>query len=383
MSQELKLLVEWSSPWEEFKTALRPALVRSPKPLAGEARVGLFPYRGMVASWVAEITLFVLFILATKGLESLHPFMPPPPAKYDVIYYTGNELPKTADVGGAQAGRSGRSGGREGHHPTQVIRVARGESLREKVVDAPKLNLPRSDAAVTNLLAYKRVPGPPPAEGMMSSRRPLVAPPVTAVAPAPQLTRNPMRAERSLSASVVPPAPTTENITPLRLPGSHPVEVVPPPISAPEQVTTANPRLTLPAPRVVASRAQRGHARAIEPPDRASAPGDPRKQVMPPPVQLAMPVARTPYGIANAAVVPPPVQIGGAAFRRTPERVRTWQHGGRTPAGAARFGSLSHQPVSGLGGGTGVVPPPPTVSGGSSLAGRGRGNRGAGPRRGG
>ncbi len=354
MSQELKLLVEWSSPWEEFKTALRPALVRSPKPLAGEARVGLFPYRGMVASWVAEITLFVLFILATKGLESLHPFMPPPPAKYDVIYYTGNELPKTADVGGAQAGRSGRSGGREGHHPTQVIRVARGESLREKVVDAPKLNLPRSDAAVTNLLAYKRVPGPPPAEGMMSSRRPLVAPPVTAVAPAPQLTRNPMRAERSLSASVVPPAPTTENITPLRLPGSHPVEVVPPPISAPEQVTTANPRLTLPAPRVVAPPPTEV-TRELSATGPGFGPGDPHKQVIPPPAQLSgntTTASRAASGLGSSEVVPPPVQL--------------------------QSGPMAHQPVDGLGGGTGVVPPPPTIEGGTSLAGRGRGNRGAG-----
>ena len=47
MNDELKLLVEWSSPWEEFITAIRPALGRSAAPLAAETHSGLFPYRGM------------------------------------------------------------------------------------------------------------------------------------------------------------------------------------------------------------------------------------------------------------------------------------------------------------------------------------------------
>jgi hypothetical protein len=353
VNHELKLLVEWSSPWEEFKTAIQPALGRSPKPLAGEAKAGLFPYRGMLASWGAEILLFVLIILVTKGLDSMHPYVPPPPAKYDVIYYTGNELPKTADAGGAQAGRSGRSGGREAHHPTQVIHVARGETVREKVVDAPRLNLPRSDAAVANLLAYKRAPGPPPAEGMMSSRRPVFVPPMAAVAPAPDV-QNRMRSQPTLDSSVVPPAPTAENMAELRLPGSHPVEVVPPPVSAPEQITTANPRLTLPAPRVVAP-APTQVTRELSTTGPGFGPGDPHKQVIPPPAQLSSATAserRAASGLGNSQVVPPTVQLGS--------------------------GSLAHQPVDGLGGGTGVVPPPPTVSGGTSLTGRGRGKQGAG-----
>ena len=109
-----------------------------------------------------------------------------PKPKYDIIYYTGNELPKTEDVGGAEAGRSGRAGGREAYHPTQTIRVARGTTVRETVADAPKLNLPVSNSAVANLLALKALPGPAPAEGMRSSLR---APTLTqmAVAPAPQV----------------------------------------------------------------------------------------------------------------------------------------------------------------------------------------------------
>jgi hypothetical protein len=35
-----KLLVEWSSRWDEFWTAIGPAFRRSPVPLAGEAQTG-------------------------------------------------------------------------------------------------------------------------------------------------------------------------------------------------------------------------------------------------------------------------------------------------------------------------------------------------------
>ena len=93
--------------------------------------------------------------------------------QWDVIYYSGDELPQTQDRGGAQSGKSGRAGGQQAHHRTQTIRVARGDKPREKVVDAPKVNLPHSDSAVANLLAFKPNPGPPPAEGLRSS---LIAP---------------------------------------------------------------------------------------------------------------------------------------------------------------------------------------------------------------
>ena len=171
MNDELKLLVEWSSPWQEFLTAIRPAFARSPEHLAGEARTGLFPYRGMLAGWVLEAALLVAAIVLPAKLAMLRPYEPPPMPKYDVIYFSGDELPRVEDAGGAQAGRSGRAGGHEAHHRTQTIRVARGESLREQVVDAPKLHLPQSDSAVANLLAYKPIPGPAPLEGLKSSLR--------------------------------------------------------------------------------------------------------------------------------------------------------------------------------------------------------------------
>ena len=118
MNGELKLLVEWSSPWQEFVTAIRPALARSPQPLAGEARTGMVPYRGMLASWIVEGAVLALGILASQKLASMQPTVLPSMPKYDVIYFSGEELPRTEDAGGAQAGRSGRAGGHEAHHRT-------------------------------------------------------------------------------------------------------------------------------------------------------------------------------------------------------------------------------------------------------------------------
>jgi hypothetical protein len=348
-----KLLVEWSSPWAEFLTAIRPALGRSPKALAGEAQVGLFPYRGILISWIFEILLLIAVIVVPAKLASLQPYEPPPKPKYDIIYYSGNELPRTEDVGGAQAGRSGRSGGREAHHPTQTIRVARGNTLRETVVDAPKLDLPKSNSAVANLLALKALPGPAPAEGMRSSARTPTLSQV-AVAPAPQIEPDKMKAVPQLNVGVVPPsaaAPQRE-IAQLHLPGSQVMEVVAPPVSAPEQMTNRNPRLTLPAPTVVAPAPIITREAPTMGPGFGA--GDLQKQVVPPTVQVgdASAQRRAVSGIGSASVVPPTVQLGA--------------------------GSAQRSAVGGMGTGTAVVPPPPSVSGGGSFTGQGRGNRGTG-----
>src|SRR3979411_650718 len=99
----------------------------------------------------------------------MRPYVPPQLPTYDVLYYSGDELPRTEDLGGAKAGSSGRAGGKQAHHRSQTIRVARGGSLAPRVVDAPDLKLPPSAGAVANLLAIKPTPGPPPAEGRDSS----------------------------------------------------------------------------------------------------------------------------------------------------------------------------------------------------------------------
>jgi len=400
VNDELKLLVEWSSPWQEFLTAIRPALARSPEALAGEARTGLVPYRGMFASWIVEAALLALAIMLSEAIGRLRPYEPPSLPKYDVIYFSGEELPRTQDAGGAQAGRSGRAGGHEAHHRTQTIRVARGDSLREKVVDAPKLKLPQSDSAVANLLAFKPIPGPAPAEGLKSSLR---VPAITeaAVAPAPDVRndkaqrapmlnanvipptpeaqRDKMRSTPSLNAAIVPPspgAPRRDIFVPI--PGSQAVAVIPPPVSAPEQATNQHPRLTLPAPSVIAPPPTQ-IAREINPRGPGFGAGILQNQIVPPPASMAdaSPAHHAFGGLGNAAVVPPPVQLNGAAT------------GTRAVAGLGNAdvvpppvqvggGSLPHPTMQGLGGGPAVVPPPPAVSGGGSLSGLGRGNRGGG-----
>src|SRR6185312_4937907 len=85
----------------------------------------------------------------------------------------------------------------------------RGGSLREKVVDAPNLKLPVSNDAVANLLAYKPIAGPPPAEGLKSSLRSPGAPDMQVVAPAPNVQQQAMRSSPSLSTpAVVAPSPS-------------------------------------------------------------------------------------------------------------------------------------------------------------------------------
>ena len=352
MNDAPKFLVEWPSRWDEFRTAIRPALGRSPERLAGEAQTGLFPYWGILISWALELAFLIAIIVIPAKLASMRPYEPPPKPKYDIIYYSSNELPKTEDVGGAEAGRSGRAGGREAYHPTQTIRVARGSMVRETVADAPKLNLPVSNSAVANLLALKALPGPAPAEGMRSSLR---APTFNqmAVAPAPQVADQ-MRAAPNLNPGVVPPsaaAPQRE-VSTLRLPGSQAIQVVAPPVSAPEQIANMNPRLALPAPNVVAP------APTITRETTPTGPGfgaeQLEKQIVPPPVQMssASGERRAVSGFSNAAVVPPTVQLGA--------------------------GSAQRSMAGGMGSGTAVVPPPPSVAAGGSISGQGRGNHGSG-----
>jgi hypothetical protein len=346
-----KLLVEWSSRREEFLSALRPALGRSPQRLAGEAQTGLFPYWGILISWGFELALLVAIIVIPAKLAIMQPYEPAPKPKYDIIYYSGNELPKTEDVGGAQAGHSGRAGGREAYHPTQTIRVARGSTVRETVADAPKLNLPVSHSAVANLLALKALPGPAPAEGMRSSQRaPTLA--QMAVAPAPQVLDQ-LRTAPILNPGVVPPsaaAPQRELVA-LHLPGSQAVQVVPPPVSAPEQMTKLNPTLALPAPSVIAPAPT--ITREVTPMGPGFGADQLQKQIVPPTVQLGTSAEhRTVSGLGSNFVVPPTVQLG------------------------AGFGQRSM--AGGMGSGTAVVPPAPSFAAGGSITGPGRGNRGTG-----
>ncbi len=399
---ELKLLIEWSSPWREFVSSIRPALATSPKRLAGEARTDVPAYREMAISWAAEAILILLAIVIPARLAVMRPYQAPVMPKYDVIYFSGDELPQTEDRGGARAGTSGRAGGHEAHHRTQVIRVARGETLREKVVDAPKLDLPTSLSDVANLLAYKPVPGPAPAEGLQSTMR---APSLDSgvVAPSPKALRERLgRPAPALSATAVPPSPSAPvHITPAHVPGDQMLSVIPPPVSAPEQVTNLQPKLTLPAPSVVAPPPS-AVSRELRP-GPGFGPGDPSKQIVPPTVQLgsASPQRNAYGGLGNANVVPPPVQLNGATSNRTgiaslgngnvvapPVQVNGSSSGRSRVAGLGDAnvvpptvqvgggGTLRSSNATGFGGAPTIVPPAPNAS--SSLSGLGHGNRGGG-----
>ncbi|MEY2411670.1 MAG: hypothetical protein QOD84_276 [Acidobacteriaceae bacterium] len=378
MSDAPKLLIEWSSPWEEFRSAIRPALGRSPRPLAGEARAGLIPYKGMLFGCLLQITLLLAVLILQQKLAPMHVYVPPSAHKYDVIYFSGDELPKTEDASGAQAGRSGSAGGDEAHHASQTIRVARGTTVREKVVDAPKIDLRRTDSAVANLLAYQAVPGAPPVSGLRSSMR-VQELPQSAIAPSPEVEREKMRESRALSPSVIAPAPAAPNteIAKMRLPGNQTAQVVPPPVSAPEQVTNTKPRLTLPAASVIAPAPDQlirervnGSGLGTEelrtqivPPatqlgsagqQRHSSGGLGKVDVIAPPAEVASLSSgnRNSQGLGGTAVAPPPVQLDGSLGGSSSRR--------------------GHAPVAS--GEASVVPPSPSLSGGPG----GRGTRGPG-----
>jgi len=369
MTDAPKLLVEWSSPWQEFVSSLGPALGRSPARLAGEAQTGLFPLRGILLSWGLQAIFLAALIWIPARLAGMRPYVPPAPPKYDVIYFSGDELPQTADRGGAPAGKTGRTGGKEAYHRTQTIRVARGNSAVERVVDAPDLKLPVSSAPVANLLAFKPVPGPPPAEGLKRSvaaptlsKNAIVAPPpevfrdldralprlgtavlapppaniernsaratmglsTAVIAPAPQdVPRDPSRSLVAMTSPIVEPAPTDirRDPPPLRGPSPSTATVVPPPVSAPLRDSTQAAKLTLPPPAVIA----------------------------PPPSQVTRDQRSvTGASLADPKVVPPPVQLGGR--------------------------SRDRQAIVGPVGANQIVPPPPSLTAGTAIAGAGSGH---------
>ena len=71
MNDAPNFLVEWPSRWDEFWTAIGPALGKSPKRLAGEAQVGLFPWWGILLSWALELLLLVAVIVVPAKLASI------------------------------------------------------------------------------------------------------------------------------------------------------------------------------------------------------------------------------------------------------------------------------------------------------------------------
>ncbi|MGZ4824596.1 MAG: TonB family protein [Terriglobales bacterium] len=401
-----KLLVQWSSPWREFVTSVRPALVRSERRLAGEAPFGLVPLRIVIPSYVIEALLIFAAIFVQVKIAQLQPFVAPRFSSHDVIYYSGAELPRTEDLGGAQAGSTGRAGGGEARHRMQSIRIARGGSLVPKVVDAPNLRLPSSRDAVANLLAVKANPGPPPAEGLRSNRSApnlasaIVAPAPnvirdytrngiqleSAIAPAPSVLRDRLITAPTYSATLIRPAPNVSRDHALVAPALAPAVIPPAPNVTRERALTApslSPSVVAPAPSVVLDQARSKPALAVNviPP----AQGAVSREFSQLPVQM------------NATVVPPPVSAPERATTRSPKlnlpapsvvapppsadishdlhRVAgSLPDSSKTvvPPPPTQTGSFMSSLVGKIFGASEVVPPPPSVNGHSS-------NGGAGP----
>jgi hypothetical protein len=401
-----KLLVEWSSPWEEFVTSIRPALARSGARLAGEAPHGIFPYRGMLASLLLEALLLLVVMVLPRQIARLRPYSAPKLRPYEVIYYSGDELPRTQDLGGAQAGATGRAGGQEAHHRTQTIRVARGSSLAPRVVDAPNLKLPSSSGAVANLLAFKSNPGPPPAEGLHSS---LTAPrlPANVIAPAAvNITRDQSRGGLTLDA-VVPPAPSISSDKSRAAPALNSAVVPPAPIVRSEHTLVApslDSSIIAPAPNISRERtlaAPSLNSNVIGPAstrisrDQArSAPALNGSVIPPAPTAVSREVSPSPVQMNNAAVVPPPVSaperdtsrnsklslpapsvIAPAPSADSARDLRRLESGSvgtspptvvPPPPTQAGSGSFMSSVIGKIFGTQDVVPPPPTVSSGSA-----------------
>jgi len=412
-----KLLVDWSSPWHEFVTSVRPALLRSERRLAGEAPFGLIPMRIMIPSYVVEAFLILAAIFVQVKIAELRPFVAPRFSSRDAIYYSGNELPRTEDLGGAQAGTSGRAGGGEAHHRTQTIKIARGGSLVSKVVDAPNLKLPSTRDAVANLLTIKPNPGPPPSDGLRSTRTApnlaaaLVAPAPnvirdytrngvqldSVIAPAPSVSRDQTHAAPHLNTALIPPAPivtgdVTRGVTrdvardvsrdhALFAPALVPAVIPPSPRVSRDRVLTA-PSLTAsivePAPSV-----SRDNIR--------SSPSLAANVIAPAPTTTRE-LSRSPVQM-NAAVVPPPVSAPERAASRNPklnlpapsviapppsaDASQDVRRGGipdpsRTvvppPPAQANSGSFMSSLVGRIFGASEVVPPPPSIHSSSATS---------------
>lgn len=376
-----RLLVEWSSPWDEFVTSIRPALSRSTARLAGEAPFGLIPYRVMLAACALELFLIFCAVIVPIKLAQLNPYIAPKLTGHDIIYYSGDELPRTEDLGGTHAGAEGRAGGTEAHHRTQTIKVARGGSMVEKVLDAPRLKLAPSAGAVANLLAIRPDAGPPPTEGMRSSRA-VPNLPSSVIAPVPSLTSDLSRAAVSLG-SVIPPAPSVSRDRVLIAPTLNTSVVAPAPKVSSDR-TRSSPALTTsvipPAPE-----ASRDHvlvapaldARVVAPApslsrdaarDQArSAPALNSSIVPPAPAAVSRDISRSPVQMANAAVVPPPVSAPERESSRNPKLAMPAPSVVAPPPSTDMSQDL-HRLASGSAPdlSKSVVPPPPTPAASTS-----------------
>lgn len=380
-----RLLVEWSPRWESFVTSIGPAFSRSGPRLAGEAPHGKFPYRGMTASFLLQAFLLFVVLALPRQIAKLRPYAAPRLRPYEVIYYSGDELPRTQDLGGSQSGASGHAGGAEAHHRSQTIHVARGSSLAPKIVDAPNLKLPSSTDAVANLLAFKSDPGPrpispaPPAEGLHSQLTALNLP-VSVIAPAPsEIARDQSRNRVALNA-VVPPAPNVSANNSRRTPALN-AAIVPPAPSVNSDHRLVAPsletRIIAPAPDVARDHtltAPSFSANVVAPaPARISrdqtpsTPGLNGTVIPPAPAAVGREVSTSRVQMNNAAVVPPPASAPERDSARTAKLTMPAPAVIAPPPSADSTHDLHRLESGGTGATSPTVVPPPPSAGNTSI----------------
>ena len=295
-----------------------------------------------------------------------------------MIYYSGDELPRTQDLGGAEAGTSGTAGGDEAHHRTQTIKIARGGSLVSAGGGRAQPQTSSSRDAVANLLAIR------PESWTSACRRAalqscrsqscncVVAPAPNVVrdytrngvqldsviAPAPSLTRDRTTTAPNFSANLIPPAPSVSSSHTSRRSSSWP---------------SCNSACSQRSPR---SRAERAH---VETSVVAPAPTADREQsrsnpalagsVIPPaPGGVSRELSSSPVQMTNAAVVPPPV----SAPERNTGRNSKLDLPASSVVAPPPSADVSQDTHRLAGGNTpdpsrAVVPPPPTQSASGSF----------------
>jgi hypothetical protein len=164
----------WWNGRRDGKNSSLPLAPRSPalpKRSGRRSAGGHVPLSRHARGWLLECLLLIAIIVLPERFASLEiPALQPSAMGRHLLFRrrtAANARP------GRRAGRQVRTRRRSASPPPhQTIRVARGDKPAERVVDAPKVNLPHSDSAVANLLAFKPNPGPPPAEGLaFRSRR--------------------------------------------------------------------------------------------------------------------------------------------------------------------------------------------------------------------
>lgn len=367
-----QLLVPWSSRWQEFVESIRPAFSRSERRLAGEAPFGLVPLRIMLPSYVIEAFVIFAAIAIQVKVAQLQPYVVPRISRHDVIYYTGDELPRTEDLGGSQAGATGRAGGQQAHHRTQTIKIARGGSLASQVVDAPDVKLQSSRDPVANLLAIRPNIGPPPAEGMHSARR-ISSLPVSVAAASPDVIHDYTRNAIHLDSAVTPPPSSVSRDRSLNAPNLSAIMIAPPPTVANDHRLVAPlmvPAVVPTAPSVGRDRMRT--APRLDPDVVATAPtiaNDrvrsaarlPANVIPAAPSDLNRDISRAPVRMSDPGVVAPPVSAPEKAGARVSKATLPAPAVVAPPPSSDVSSDMRRLSNGGLpSSATAVVPPPPT-----------------------